>query len=137
MSKLKRVRKNVIELKECCRWCHYFYDGKCYKENVSYEDDKIYKVSEDGHLLDTIEEFFNEIKLDEFKKLENKLREWKLSEKKIKEFNTLFRQCFDMWSFNHKEELDDQITLCYHNNVTDEKGVLINNPEEYCCKDWC
>ena len=39
----------------------------------------------------------------------------------------------------HKEELDATIDRCYQNHLADEvyECVYINDPEEYCCKEWC
>lgn len=138
--KLKRVDRTKDDWQKCCRWCHYYENGKCIKDNVSIEDTApVWKVAEEGHLSETLEEFFGSVKLEEFRELEYKLREWKVSEKRIKEFNDLFKQCYDQWVLDHKDELDNTIDKCYQNHIADEvdEGVYINDPEEYCCKEWC
>lgn len=104
--KLKRVDRTKDDWQKCCRWCHYYENGKCIKDNVSIEETApVWKVAEEGHLSETLEEFFGSVKLEEFRELEYKLREWKFSEKRVKEFNELFKQCFDQWVLNHKENL--------------------------------
>ena len=85
--KLKRVDRTKDDWQKCCRWCHYYENGKCIKDNVSIEETApVWKVAEEGHLSETLEEFFGSVKLEEFRELEYKLREWKVSEKRIKEF---------------------------------------------------
>lgn len=114
--------------------------GSALKTIVSVEETApVWKVAEEGHLSETLEEFFGSVKLEEFRELEYKLREWKVSEKRIKEFKDLFKQCYDQWVLDHKDELDNTIDRCYQNHLADEvdDGVYINDPEEYCCKEWC
>lgn len=58
----------------------------------------------------------------------------------MEEFKKLFKECYDQWVLNHKEELDEVIDRCYQNHKSeqlDSDGVYINDPENYCCKDWC
>lgn len=139
--KLKRVLKSNDDWQKCCRWCHYYQNGMCYNNNVSVEETApVYKVAEEGYLSETIEEFFEGVKLTEFHELEYQLREWKISEKRVEEFKKLFKECYDQWVLNHKEELDEVIDRCYQNHMSeqlDSDGVYINDPENYCCKDWC
>lgn len=140
--KLRKVDKDNWQ--KCCRWCHYYYNGKCFNKSViaSFSEDSIntmYEVAESGRLSEVIEETLHSVKLSEFKELEYKLREWKVSEKRIKEFNDLFMECYSQFTdFTLKEKLDEDISRCYLNfesNQTD--GVEIFNPEEFCCRDWC
>lgn len=81
--KLKRVDRTKDDWQKCCRWCHYYENGKCIKDNVSIEETApVWKVAEEGHLSETLEEFFEGVKLTEFHELEYQLREWKISEKR-------------------------------------------------------
>ena len=141
MSKLRRLPKSDDSWQKCCRWCHHYKDGKCMNENTytAEEDLGVYKVSEDGHLDQCLEETLGSVPLHEFKELEYLLRGYKLSEKKIKEFNDLFQKCWEEFSQGTlKEELEYNISICYLNNVSNtlSEGVYIEDPENFCCKDW-
>ena len=54
--KLRKIGRDSWH--KCCRWCHYYSNGKCM--NVDHlsvgEDLSVYKVSEDGYLDQTLEE---------------------------------------------------------------------------------
>lgn len=138
--KLKKVDKDTWQ--KCCRWCHNYQKGKCYKNHTDVgEDLSVYKVAEEGYLEETIGETLGSCSLDEFKELEYLLRGFKLSEKRIKEFDDLFRRCWEYFSQNKlKFELEENVAECYQNHLTDFdslEGETILNPEEHCCKDWC
>lgn len=138
--KLKRVQKSNDDWQKCCRWCHYYHNEKCYlKQMIPDGDNNVYKVAEEGYLSETIEETLDGAKLEAFRELEYKLRDWNISEKRIKEFNDLFKQCYDQFIQDIKPELDEQIDRCYQNHSYDDldSGVYISDPEEYCCKEWC
>lgn len=137
--KLKRVDRD--EWQKCCRYCHYYQNGKCYKNIVSTEETApVWKVAEEGHVSEVIEETLGSVKLTPFRELEYKLREWKISEKRIAEFNSLFKECYDQWVQEVKPELDVAIDKCYQNHINDhafDSGVYIEDPERFCCKEWC
>ena len=105
-------------------------------ENLS-----VYKVSEDGYLDQTLEETLGSVKLEEFRELEYLLRDYKLSEKRIREFDDLFRKCWENFSQNTlKTELEENVAKCYQNHIEDNTisdGFYIEDPENFVCKDWC
>lgn len=137
--KLKRVKKHLDDSwQKCCRWCSYYENGKCFNKSFNIDTTHIEKVAEEGHLNETLEEVLRNHSLSQFKELECKLRDWKVSEKRIKEFNDLFVKCYEEWVNEAKEDLDYAISLCYDNNLeTYNGGVVISDPENYCCKEWC
>ena len=143
--KLKRVDKEKDDWQKCCRYCHHYSNGKCFNKNnpIVFEEDSIavYKVAEDGYLDQCLEETLDSIKLSEFKELEFLLRGYKLSEKRIKEFNSLFQECWEDFLQNTlKPELEENVSRCYINNLesrTSFNGLYIKDPENYCCKEWC
>ena len=108
--------------------------------NVSAgEDLSVYKVSEEGYLDQCLQETLESVKLKEFKELEFFLRECRVSEKKIKEFDNLFKECWEEFSQNTlKTELEENVAKCYQNHIdTISDGFYIEDPENFVCKDWC
>lgn len=100
--------------------------------------DEVYLVAEEGHLSETIEEVLGSMKLTSFNDLEHTLRDWGVSNKRIKEFNTVFKECYEKFSEDLKEVLNEQVSLCYQNRLDRKvEGVIISNPEDFVCKDWC
>ena len=147
--KLKRVQPvSDDSWQKCCRWCHYYKNGKCMNQStsISVEEDNlaVYKVSEEGYLDQTIEETLGSVKLEEFRELEYLLRDYNLSEKRIREFNNLFSKCWDNFRQNTlKTELEESVAKCYQNHTTKRsvevefEGFYIEDPENFICKDWC
>ena len=139
--KLRKVDRDSWQ--KCCRWCHYYHSGKCMNTNhVSADEDlSVYKVSEEGYLDQTLEETLGSVKLEEFRELEYLLRDYKLSEKRIREFDDLFRKCWENFSQNTlKTELEENVAKCYQNHIEDNTtsdGFYIEDPENFVCKDWC
>ena len=139
--KLRKVDKD--EWQKCCRWCHYYQNGKCMNESHldMGEDLSVYKVAEEGLLDQTLEETLGSVKLEEFRELEYLLRDYKLSEKRIKEFLELFGKCWENFRQNTlKTELEENVAKCYQNHVEKssfDPNVIIKDPENCCCKDWC
>ena len=139
--KLKKVDRDNWQ--KCCRWCHYYSNGKCMNTDHldTGEDLSVYKVSEEGYLDQTLEETLGSVKLEEFRELEYLLRDYKLSEKRIREFDDLFRKCWENFSQNTlKTELEENVAKCYQNHIEDNTtsdGFYIEDPENFVCKDWC
>lgn len=150
--KLKRVSKNKVDdsWQHCCRWCHYFENGKCYNSDVVNQIEEssywgaIYGVAESGKLSGVIEETLNDeplIKTFLFS-IESILDKWNISQKRKKEFEEHFRECWSEFAdFKLKEALDEQVSISYQNEVdklTWRSGgyVEITEPEDYCCKYW-
>lgn len=135
--KLKKVDRN--EWQKCCRWCRNFSNGEChaYAKDVGTDPLQLYKVVEEGHLDETLEETLMSAKLLEFRPLLNKLREWKTSEKRVKEFSELFSECYQEWVQNEiKDMLSDSVDMCYINHASGN-SLVISDPENYCCNRWC
>lgn len=144
--KLRRVVKTSDEWQKCCRWCHYFQNGRCFNKEMSHSFSTdmfgaIYSVAESGRLSAVIEETSHSVHREEFRNLEDLLREWKISEKRIKEFSQVFDNCMNQWlDFQLKDELDAQVSRLYQDLEMGDnecEGVEIYSPEEFCCKEWC
>ena len=139
--KLKKVDKD--EWQKCCKYCHYYQNGKCMNTNhvSAGEDLSVYRVSEEGYLDQTLEETLGSVKLEEFRELEYLLRDYNLSEKRIREFKDQFSKCWEEFSLNTlKPELEENVAKCYQNHITDSNisdGFYIEDPENFVCKDWC
>lgn len=140
--KLRKVVNSDDSWQRHCRWCKHFINGCCYnsKMNESFTDNNtLYEVSESGQLSEVIEETLQDVKLEEFRELEYKLREWRLSEKRIKEFLELFKNCYDDWSVSLRDTLDENISRIYLNyasETSESEGVSISDPDNFCCEEW-
>ena len=140
--KLKRVLKSNDDWQKCCRWCHYYENGKCthsLSPTGSSEEATVYSVAESGKLSEVIEETLHSIPPKAFSELEYLLRDWKISEKRIKEFQKVFGECLDQYlDMEVKPELDEKISVLYQSEVENTSwDSEIPDPEEYCCKEWC
>lgn len=145
--RLKAVVKGVDNWLRCCRYCHYYEQGKCYKKNIitSGEELRVYAVSENGYLAQTLEETLNNEELLKgfMLSVESILDKWNISQKRKKEFEEHFRQEWSEFAdFQLKEELDEQVSKCYQNFFDEPsgecyEGVEISDPENFCCKEWC
>lgn len=143
--RLKAVVRSNDNWLHCCRYCHYYESGKCYKQNIitSGEELRVYAVAENGYLAQTLEETLNNEEL--LKRfmfgVESILDKWNISQKRKKEFEEHFRQEWSEFAdFQLKEELDEQVSKCYQNHLSDvdvDEGIEISDPENFCCKDWC
>ena len=143
--RLKAVVRSNDNWLHCCRYCHYYENGKCYKQNIitSGEELRVYAVAENGYLAQTLEETLNN---EELLKgfmfgVESILDKWNISQKRKKEFEEHFRQEWSEFAdFQLKEELDEQVSECYQNHLSDvdvDEGIEISDPENFCCKEWC
>jgi len=143
LRKVQPVPVSDDSWQKCCRWCHHFQNGKCMNTDHldTGEDLSVYKVSEDGYLDQCLEETLGSVKLEEFRELEYLLRGYNLSEKRIREFNDLFGKCWDNFRQNTlKTELEENVAKCYQNNIEKssfDSNMVIKDPDNYCCKDWC
>ena len=144
--RLKRVQKKDDSWQHCCRYCHYYSNGKCWNKDLSIVGEEVmnvYSVSEDGYLSETLEETLNgEDLVKEFMySVESILDKWNISQKRKKEFEEHFIQKWSEFAdFQLKEELDEQVSKCYQNHLSDvdvDEGIEIFDPENFCCKDWC
>lgn len=138
--RLKKVQKSNDDWQKCCRYCHYYENGKCLNSHMTTEELAVYSVAEEGYLDETLEETLGSVRLEEFRELEYLLRGYKLSEKRIKEFNDLFGKCWEEFRQNTlKTELEENVAKCYQNHLESksESVMEILDPEDYCCKEWC
>ena len=145
--RLKAVVRSNDSWLRCCRYCHYYEQGKCYKKNIitSGEELRLYAVSENGYLAQTLEETLNNEELLKgfMLSVESILDKWNISQKRKKEFEEHFRQEWSEFAdFQLKEELDEQVSKCYQNFFDEPsgecyEGVEILDPQSFCCKDWC
>lgn len=146
--KLKRVVKPDYSWQKCCRWCHYYQNGKCWNKGVAlnYSDSilNVFSVAENGYSSQAIEEVLNTDRLSN--KLMYSLMEifdkWNISGKRKGEFIEHFRECWSEFAdMDLKEELDDAVAVVYQKYLdpdgVDFDGTEIYNPEDYCCKEWC
>jgi hypothetical protein len=102
----------------------------------------VYKVVENGHLEETLTETLGSIDIvKEFRALEKLLISYKLSDKRLLEVSKCLRECWTTLSEERlKEELIDNVAVCYANHITEDSSfgnIYIENPDEFCCKDWC
>ena len=138
MSRLKRRKSD--DWQKCCKYCHYFKNGSCTNQEGIYLDDEepIYSVSEEGVLEDVIVETLGSVRLKEFEPLEMLLRDYRLSEKRINEFKTLFKDCWEKFvDQTLTNKLENSVSYCYENYYSGNYEFRISNPEEYCCDKWC
>lgn len=138
MSRLKRRKSD--DWQKCCKYCHHFKNGSCTNQEGIYLDDEepIYSVSEEGVLEDVIVETLGSVKLKEFEPLEMLLRDYRLSEKRINEFKTLFKDCWEKFvDQTLTNKLENSVSYCYENYYSGNYEFRISNPEEYCCDKWC
>lgn len=133
------------DMYHCCRWCHYFNDGKCYANVATIDEDNymsnpVYKVAEDGYLHDAVEEAVGSVDFSDFKELEYLLRGWNISEKRVKEFKKKFEECTENYKRTLIPEVEDSVDMCYQVNtdpVQWETGIVISEPEDFSCEKWC
>lgn len=141
MSKLRKADNN--EWMKCCRYCKHFSEGYCTNDgNITFgEDMSVYKVAENGHLAVTLEHTFGGIDiLDEFKELDVVLRDLKISGKNLESVHQTLTECWIDFKERMKKYLEESVSTCYNLHITDDSSfgkVYIENPEYFCCKDWC
>ena len=142
--KLKRIKRDTSnDWQKCCRWCHYYKDGKCYNtKNNDYFESSVYKVSEEGYLSQTLEETLNDESLvgELRRSIESILDKWNISQKKKREFEEHFNECWSEFAdFSLKESLDESVSCCYSDHIDRiaVDGVDIKEPQEYYCNEWC
>lgn len=151
LKAVNSFRKSDDSWQHCCRWCHYFSDGKCWNKNHPYvfeTDSSLLYAADMGEFSEVIEEVISypndPIKevLSEINKLFDK---WKISSKRRDEFEQVFEEVYTDVSQDMRTLIDEAI-LRKMNNIIDRNihsvfddgvGVEINNPSEFCCKEWC
>lgn len=150
MKLKKKVGKRPIDICSddrfhCCRYCHYFIEGRCYNKKVGAELSNdafmnVVDVAESGKLSGVLEEtIHSNYPKDMVKELSGLLRTWKISNARINEFEQNFNELFDQWAdFTLKDEIDCAVDMLYQNNAKDDSfdGIEISNPENYYCKEY-
>lgn len=150
--KLKKrvVGKTFVPISEderfhCCRYCHYYRDGKCLnKQVISSTGNSVFlsvvDVAESGKLSGVLEEAIHSCDTKEItSELIDLLKSWKISDKRVREFEQTFKEVFDQWAdFTLKPEIDESVDRLYQNEVTDGdySGIEISDPDTYYCKEW-
>lgn len=145
INKIVKGENSETNMYHCCSWCHFFTDGKCY-QNFVYKEEKgecsdcVYKVAEDGHLHEALEESLHSLKFptDDLVRL---LRKWGVSEKRVSDFNKTFNECMVQFiDMTVIPKLDEDVSTCYQNwAIEDSKddGLEISDPENFSCEKWC
>ena len=145
----KRVERPIrVETNDdwqhCCRWCHYYDNGRCYKPGV-YADDgfNVYGVAESGKLDEAISEVLGNDKLNSrfAGQLDDILMGWKISTVRRTFFKKVFLEELEKHHLEVQEHISEAASVVYQNEydifLESECAIRITNPEEYCCKDWC
>ena len=140
----KEYERTLDNMYHCCRFCQHFSNGRCFNntiKNVSNDvvEDMIYAVSENGVLDEALIETLDSVDRREFlTPILNLLRMYGLSDKRIKETEKSLVTELEHWLHNElKPELEDTIPDFYIGSLIKDSGVPINNPENYCCGEWC
>ena len=145
--KLKRVVKSDDNWQRCCRWCHYYQNGKCWNKDVAYNYQNgldVYSVAENGYSSQAIEEVLNSDHLrDQFMySLMEVFDKWKISGKRKAEFMEHYKECWGEFAdMTLKEKLDEAVSIVYQSRLDpyelEFEGTYIDDPNEFCCKEWC
>ena len=142
----KEQQQMVDDMYHCCRFCHYYENGKCFNQNMMENfcdsPSSVYKVAEEGRLSAVLEETFHSVKKNTVvEEIVTLLRDYKLSEKRVKEVKDTLENSIDQWfDFEVKDKIDEEVSELYQDAVetmTEVDGVEISNPSEHYCKDWC
>lgn len=149
LKAVNSFRKSDDSWQHCCRWCHYFSDGKCWNKKCAStmmldENLNVFSVAENGYSAQAIEETLNTEKhIKSFMlEVESILDKWNISQKRKKEFEKHFIECWSEFAdFTLKEELDEAVSLVYQKYLDPDgqnfNGIEIDNPSEFYCKGWC
>lgn len=146
--KLKAVnrRKSDDSYMHCCRWCHYYKNGKCLNRDLMIDSDGsfyIYEIAESGKLDEAIREALNTDKLNNhlWRSIDDVLMGWSISNKRRAEFKQWFPEILEQHNLHVQEEVSEVAAMVYQNAYEsrdiDYEGVSIDNPEDFCCKHWC
>ena len=149
-SKLKKVDKSAYgydpfesDNYHCCRWCHYYKNGKCLRDDIIGSEDEdlsVYQVLESGKLDAVLEEVIASQKTPEFKKVEALVREWGVSQKRLKEFSNLLMECIEntKTDIDIRDEISGAVSSLYETELSGRAdnfdGIPIKNPEDFYCK---
>ena len=149
-SKLKPVDKEAYgydpfenDMYHCCRWCHYFKNGKCLKDSIidnEPEDLKVYEVIESGKLHEMLREVFSSLTKEDFEEIEGLVRTWGVSQKKLRELKRTVKDSIEHFGDNPDviDTLADEISELYVEELSNGKqfaeGIPIKDPEDFYCK---
>lgn len=131
---------------KCCRYCRHFdpKDSHCYNKNIGIsagEDLSVYQVAEKGWLDEVLEESLGSIDIHEpFVDLETAFKSYGLSNKRVEILKKLVDTGWTELKQILRERVGDDVAYLYQTRVTecDSYGKLfIENPEDFCCKEWC
>ena len=126
----------------CCRLCKYFEgkESKCLNPRyVDYERESTLnsRIVEEGHLCNNLTETLSESSLKYAERfLVPLLKSCKVSKAKIKEFTATL---YEVYNDYLQQDLEEEIgTLFIQANFDKSsfEGVMINNPDNFYCKDY-
>ena len=141
--KLRKMTE-VDKMYRCCRWCHYYQEGKCWRKGVSFSDleSSLLNAADMGEFSEVIEEtmmYPNDPICKVLQGLKSLLSDWKISSKRIEKFQEVFIEEYEMFVQGMRTEIDESILRKMNNIVSSEsskefQGLEIENPEDFCCK---
>ena len=121
--------KNLDSIYHCCKYCHHFSEGMCYKMRVYKEETFL----EDDLLSERIGEALKDN--NHFDSIVWTLREYGLSEEQV---NTL-KNHFDGLLERYKSEATERLMPILQGlggYGAELDGVEIVNAEEHCCDEY-
>lgn len=128
----------IDEMYHNCRGCLHFENGSCNKlhEHIEVEEkgglSQIYKLSEEGKIAEVIKEAYIPIKFCQLKDL---LRKYGLSNKRIAEAMSVLEAGLEYAKCAWAKEIDLALVRFLENEPT-EHEYSINNPRNFCCKEF-
>ena len=98
--KLRKITE-VDKMYRCCRWCHYYQEGKCWRKGVSFSDleSSLLNAADMGEFSEVIEEtmmYPNDPICKVLQGLKSLLSDWKISSKRIEKFQEVFIEEYEM-----------------------------------------
>lgn len=140
--KLRPVN-DVDRMYRCCRWCHHYQEGKCWRKDIAFNegDSTLLYAADMGEFSEVIEEtldYPNEPASKLYRELNALLGEWKISKKKSEQFKDTFMEVYEEFKQDMRTIIDEAV-LRKMNNLMDKvnnefQGIGIESPEDFCCK---
>lgn len=140
--KLRRISE-VDKMYRCCRWCHHYQEGKCWRKGIAFSDieSALLNAADMGEFSEVIEEtmmYPNDPVCKVLQELKDLLKEWKVSSKRIEKFQEVFVETYEMYVQDMRTEIDEAILKKMNNIAADSseefQGIEIESPEDFVCK---
>lgn len=128
----------VDEMYHNCRGCLHFENGSCNKlaEHIEVEEKgglpQMYTLSEEGKIAEVIKEAYTPV---EFERLRELLSKYGLSNKRVTEVMSVLEEELDEAQHEWATEIDLALVGFLENEPT-EHEYYINNPRNFCCKEF-